>query len=372
MKKDGRTLQRAAVLQLIGLLFLTVFYLLSVCSAYAKVWGDAKIGIYPLGSKLVAPNGLTYNPLGHIGIDLNIGQKRLYLFSKSVIIASKADPGVTTNSNQGIFDFSKREMDFKLGAAARPFHSKDLEFRLWAIALNNLNRGTTNDKPNGFKDGEAIEARYYFNRSRLWGYVTGGYYLAKELVAPDGQPFKPGIFVGTKLNYDLFAVPKKLYAFADITSVNLFGRFEGGIAYKPFKSLPDTEMRLSAMKYMDLNEESHDDAGILFEIRHYFTTDKASHIQHDYAEVQRESLAKAPDISEHPTELSATDVWFDVGMMHVRLSDGREVGVPLGWFPKLMGATDTQKKNWHLEDNGTEIHWETLGIDVTVARLLKE
>ncbi len=56
----------------------------------------------------------------------------------------------------------------------------------------------------------------------------------------------------------------------------------------------------------------------------------------------------------------ATDLWFTVDMLYVRLEDGRDVGVPMEWFPKLLKATTEQKNNWRLIGNGIGIHWEDL------------
>ena len=67
----------------------------------------------------------------------------------------------------------------------------------------------------------------------------------------------------------------------------------------------------------------------------------------------------------------ATYIWFDADMMHVRLADGRELAVPLEWFPKLRTATDAQRKNWRLIGKGIGIHWEEIDEDISVAGLLK-
>ncbi len=338
---------------------------------YAAVWGDASIGIYPVESRIVAPNGLVYNPLAYIGVKLNIGNDNIYIFDENVLLLERPTPGVTTNTNQGSFDFTKREMDFKIGLAAKPFDSKHFEFRLWGISLNNLNRGNSQNKPSGFKDGFAAETRYYFSGKKLWGHLTGGYYFTKTLVAPNGEPFKPGIFVGGNLNYNLLEVPQKLYAFIDITVINLFGRFEGGLACRPLKNLPDTEMRLSGSRYLNLKEKSPSETTVLFEIRHYFRTSKASNIQPDYTNIESEPISKKGAVYKPAAEPMAKDVWFDSKMMYVRLLDGREIGVPLEWFPKLRDAQDGQRKRWRLTGSGTGIHWEDLDEDISVAELLK-
>ncbi len=71
------------------------------------------------------------------------------------------------------------------------------------------------------------------------------------------------------------------------------------------------------------------------------------------------------------SEAIASDVWFDSDMMHVRLLDGREISVPLEWFPKLRDATSEQRKRWRLIGKGIGIHWEELDEDISVAALLK-
>lgn len=71
------------------------------------------------------------------------------------------------------------------------------------------------------------------------------------------------------------------------------------------------------------------------------------------------------------SEAMASDVWFDSDMMHVHLLDGREVSVPLEWFPRLRDATETQRKRRQLIGKGVGIHWDDLDEDISVAALLK-
>jgi Protein of unknown function (DUF2442) len=54
--------------------------------------------------------------------------------------------------------------------------------------------------------------------------------------------------------------------------------------------------------------------------------------------------------------------------MNVELSDGRTIGVPLGWFPRLRDATREQLANYELSPCG--LHWEELDEDISVAGLL--
>jgi hypothetical protein len=66
----------------------------------------------------------------------------------------------------------------------------------------------------------------------------------------------------------------------------------------------------------------------------------------------------------------AVEIWFDKLKMFVQLDDGREIGVPLDWFPRLRDATEKQRKNWRLIGGGEGIHWEDLDEDILVDGLL--
>jgi hypothetical protein len=66
--------------------------------------------------------------------------------------------------------------------------------------------------------------------------------------------------------------------------------------------------------------------------------------------------------------ISPVDVSFDQDRMNVQLSDGRTLGVPLAWFPRLLDATREQLENYELSPCG--LHWEELDEDISVAGLL--
>lgn len=75
--------------------------------------------------------------------------------------------------------------------------------------------------------------------------------------------------------------------------------------------------------------------------------------------------------STSPTTVLAVSISFSDDALHVRLSDGREVSVPLEWFPRLRNATPEQRENWRLIARGVGIHWEDIDEDVAVATLLR-
>ncbi len=67
---------------------------------------------------------------------------------------------------------------------------------------------------------------------------------------------------------------------------------------------------------------------------------------------------------------NATDLHFNNDKMIVTLEDGREVSVPLEWFPLLRDASPEQLANWRFIGNGEGIHWEDLDEDILVGELL--
>ncbi len=65
---------------------------------------------------------------------------------------------------------------------------------------------------------------------------------------------------------------------------------------------------------------------------------------------------------------SATGVRFDADSMWVELKDGRTLGVPLAWFPRLLHGTAEQRQQVRISSRG--LHWEALGEDISIAGLL--
>jgi hypothetical protein len=54
----------------------------------------------------------------------------------------------------------------------------------------------------------------------------------------------------------------------------------------------------------------------------------------------------------------------------VSLVDGREVRVPLGWFPRLAAGSPARRANLRITEGGRAIHWPDLDEDIGVAPLL--
>ena len=66
----------------------------------------------------------------------------------------------------------------------------------------------------------------------------------------------------------------------------------------------------------------------------------------------------------------ASKIWFTTDKLNLLLEDGREIAVPLEWFPSLLKASDNQRKNWRLIGDGEGIHWPDLDEDILVEGLL--
>lgn len=66
--------------------------------------------------------------------------------------------------------------------------------------------------------------------------------------------------------------------------------------------------------------------------------------------------------------VSATRVRFDADSMWVELSDGRTLGVPLAWFPRLLRASVDELNAVRVTSRG--LHWDALDEDVSIAGLL--
>ena len=67
--------------------------------------------------------------------------------------------------------------------------------------------------------------------------------------------------------------------------------------------------------------------------------------------------------------ISPKAVSFDEHTMWVQLSDGRTLGVPLAWFPRLLDATPAQREHVQLSRIG--LHWEEIDEDISIAGLLE-
>ena len=71
-----------------------------------------------------------------------------------------------------------------------------------------------------------------------------------------------------------------------------------------------------------------------------------------------------------PTTALAKQVHFDADLMHVTLTDGRIISIPMIWFPLLHSASAEQRNDYEIGAGGRSLHWPDLDEDVAVAQLL--
>ena len=70
------------------------------------------------------------------------------------------------------------------------------------------------------------------------------------------------------------------------------------------------------------------------------------------------------------SQVLAQDIWFDDENLWVLLTDGRQLSVPLAYFPKLLNATREELDEYLISGGGVGIHWDTLDEDISVEGLL--
>jgi hypothetical protein len=66
--------------------------------------------------------------------------------------------------------------------------------------------------------------------------------------------------------------------------------------------------------------------------------------------------------------ISPKSVTIDQDRLWVELNDGRTLGVPLAWFPRLLNASLEQLEDFELTPKG--IHWDALDEDISINGLL--
>ena len=70
------------------------------------------------------------------------------------------------------------------------------------------------------------------------------------------------------------------------------------------------------------------------------------------------------------SEPLAKSLRFDTNTMWISLADGRQLGVPLAYFPRLLKASEEQLQHYTISGGGTGLHWEELDEDISVPALL--
>ncbi len=68
------------------------------------------------------------------------------------------------------------------------------------------------------------------------------------------------------------------------------------------------------------------------------------------------------------TSVRATEVRFDDAQMWVELEDGRTLGIPLAWYPRLLHGSPAARAQVSISASG--LHWEELDEDISIAGLI--
>lgn len=68
------------------------------------------------------------------------------------------------------------------------------------------------------------------------------------------------------------------------------------------------------------------------------------------------------------SSIKAKSLRFDRDNMWVELADGRILGVPLAWFPRLLSATPAERARFTISSRG--LHWADMDEDISIAALL--
>jgi len=66
----------------------------------------------------------------------------------------------------------------------------------------------------------------------------------------------------------------------------------------------------------------------------------------------------------------AQKVWFDSENLWLLLIDGRQLSLPLIYFPTLFNAKPEERNTCELSGGGIGIHWDNLDEDLYVPNLL--
>jgi hypothetical protein len=75
-------------------------------------------------------------------------------------------------------------------------------------------------------------------------------------------------------------------------------------------------------------------------------------------------------MSSFQNEPRSARIWFDDDNLWLELIDGRQLSVPLAYFPRLLHASPEQRERYEVSGGGTGLHWEEVDEDISVAGLL--
>ncbi len=64
------------------------------------------------------------------------------------------------------------------------------------------------------------------------------------------------------------------------------------------------------------------------------------------------------------------DLHFDHTNMHVNLTDGSTISVPLNWYPRLQNATVEELNDWQIIGHGYGIAWDKIDEHISINGIL--
>ena len=73
------------------------------------------------------------------------------------------------------------------------------------------------------------------------------------------------------------------------------------------------------------------------------------------------------------TQVQAKSVRFEGNTLHILLSDGREISLPIDqmeWLKWLANASSEQRSEWKIEPSGFAVYWEELDDGFEIGHLL--
>ncbi|MBM4054741.1 MAG: DUF2442 domain-containing protein [Planctomycetes bacterium] len=73
-------------------------------------------------------------------------------------------------------------------------------------------------------------------------------------------------------------------------------------------------------------------------------------------------------VPEH--ECLAQKVVFTKDSFIVYLNDGRNISVPIVWYPRLLNSNKQERENYELIGDGEGIHWPDIDEDISVEGIL--
>jgi len=69
-------------------------------------------------------------------------------------------------------------------------------------------------------------------------------------------------------------------------------------------------------------------------------------------------------------ECLSTRLSFSEDSFTVNLNDGRQITIPLAWYPRLLAGTKHERENYEFIGGGEGVHWPKLDEDILIEGLL--